>query len=180
MADKIINQSFVTTDSSDRIRRPTSSGVKTLTASGLLLGFSLGGLIIEIVVHLLLQWSYILSNIFPMDTLPGLRVNIFSDGVFDLTMWLIAVTGLGLLWWSIKQGAHLAMTTRAFIGWNIVGWGGLTLFDSIVFHTLLRLHQLRQVSNFLVYEIAYFVIGLLLVLAGLLIARSKSTEISAR
>jgi len=41
MADKIINQSLVTTDSSDRIKSPTSSGVKTLTASGLLLGFSL-------------------------------------------------------------------------------------------------------------------------------------------
>jgi len=34
MADKIINQSLVTTDSSDRIKSPTSSGVKTLTASG--------------------------------------------------------------------------------------------------------------------------------------------------
>jgi len=43
------------------------------------------------------------------------------------------------LWWSIKQGAHLAMSTRAFIGWNIVGWGGLALFDSIVFHTCLGL-----------------------------------------
>ncbi len=180
MADKIINQSLVTPDSSDRIPSPTSSGVKTLTASGLLLGFSLGGLIIEIVVHLLLQWSYILSNIFPMNTLAGLQVNIFSDGMFDLTMWLIAVAGLGLLWWSIKQGAHLAMSTRAFIGWNIVGWGGLALFDSIVFHTLLRLHQLRQVSNFLVYEIAYFFIGLLLVIAGLLIAGSKPTELEVR
>lgn len=121
MADKIINQSLVTTDSSDRIPSLTSSGVKTLTASGLLLGFSLSGLIIEIVVHLLLQWSYILSNIFPMNTLARLQVNIFSDGMFDLTMWLIAVTGLGLWWWSIKQGAHLTMSTRAFIGWNIAG-----------------------------------------------------------
>jgi len=62
MADKIINQSLVT-DSSDRIKSPTSS--KDVDRFRLVTW--LGGLIIEIVVHLLLQWSYI-PNIFPMNT----------------------------------------------------------------------------------------------------------------
>jgi len=57
--DKIINQSLIMIVQTGITSTP--SGVKTLTGSGLH-WLSLGGLIIEIVVHLLLQWSYIISK----------------------------------------------------------------------------------------------------------------------
>ena len=147
--------------------------IKTFRLAGFLLGFGLGGFIDAIVLHMLLQWHHMISGRVSMDTFAGLRRNVVGDGVFSAGMWLITVTGLGVLWRSIQQNPVVPLTTSAFIGWIVIGWGGFHLFDSIVFHALLGLHHIRQVPNFLVYDIAFFLIGFGLIGVGYLMTRKQ-------
>ncbi|MGG6242461.1 DUF2243 domain-containing protein [Nodosilinea sp. AN01ver1] len=146
---------------------------KAFQLAGFLLGFGLGGFIDAIVLHMLLQWHHMISGRVPMDTLVGLRRNVVGDGVFGAGMWLITVLGLGVLWRSIQQSPVVPLTTPAFIGWILIGWGGFHFFDSIVFHALLGLHHIRQVPNFLVYDIAFFLMGFGLIGVGYLMTRKQ-------
>ena len=50
------------------------------TVAGLLLG--LGGFFDGIILHQLLQWHHMLSNIYPPDTVSNLQHNTLWDGVF--------------------------------------------------------------------------------------------------
>lgn len=118
-----------------------------------LLGFGLGGFLDGIILHQILQWHHIISNLIPMNTLTGLQKNAVGDGIFSMGMWLVAVRGFGVLWQNIQQKRSL-ISTQKLLGWIVAGWGGFNIFDSIVFHWLLRLHHIRQVPNFLVYDIA--------------------------
>jgi len=49
--------------------------------------------------------------------------------------------------------------------------GGFQLFDGIVDHKLLRLHQIRYVENVLLYDVIWNGIALLLLLVGYLLFR---------
>ncbi|MEB3282888.1 MAG: DUF2243 domain-containing protein [Lyngbya sp.] len=149
----------------------TSSESKTLILASFLLGFGLGGFIDGIVLHQLLQWHHMIANLVPTNTLAGLETNTVADGVFNAGMFMITVVGLSLLWQSIKQNPYFSLSTRAFIGWNLIGWGGFNLFDSVVFHAILRLHHIRQVPNFIIYDIGFFLIGGFLILAGIVLTR---------
>uniref|UniRef100_A0ACD5GNJ8 DUF2243 domain-containing protein n=1 Tax=Desertifilum tharense IPPAS B-1220 TaxID=1781255 RepID=A0ACD5GNJ8_9CYAN len=153
-------------------------GIRQLRIAAFLLGFGLGGFIDAIALHMILQWHHIISNLVPMDTLADLQINVWGDGIFSAGMWLITVIGLGLLWNALKQNPILPLSTQAFIGWIVVGWGGFNTFDSIVFHAILKLHHIRQVPNFLVYDISFFILGLLLIAIGFWLTREKSSGVS--
>lgn len=141
--------------------------------AGGLLGFGLGGFIDAIVLHMLLQWHHMISSRVSMNTLAGLQMNTVGDGVFSAGMWLITVIGLGVLWRGMQKAPILPLTTSGFIGWILMGWGGFHLFDSIVFHALLRLHHIRQVPDFLAYDIAFLLIGLVLIGVGFWMTRKQ-------
>jgi uncharacterized membrane protein len=141
--------------------------------AGGLLGFGLGGFIDAIILHMLLQWHHMISSRVSMNTFAGLKINVVGDGIFSAVMWLITVIGLGVLWRGVQRAPIVPLATTAFIGWIFVGWGVFHLFDSIFFHALFRLHHIRQVPDFLVYDISFFLIGLLLIGAGLWMTRKQ-------
>lgn len=141
--------------------------------AGGMLGFGFGGLFDAIVLHLLLQWHHMISNQVSMNTLAGLQVNILGDGVFSAAMGLIIAIALGVLWRGMQKAPILPLTTPAFIGWILVGWGSFHLFDSIVFHALFKLHHIRQVPNFLGYDIAFLLVGLVLIGLGYWMTRRQ-------
>lgn len=47
-----------------------------------------------------------------------------------------------------------------------LGTGGFQLFDGIVDHKLLRVHQVRYVDNLIVYDIAWNAGAILLIVTG--------------
>lgn len=148
--------------------------VKSFKVAGFLLGFGLGGFIDAIVLHMLLQWHHLVSSRVPMNTLAGLQRNVVWDGVLSAAMWLVTVTGLGVLWRSVQQTPIVPLTTSAFVGWILIGWGGFQIFDSIFFHALLGLHHIRHVPNFMVYDLGFFLIGIGLLGVGYLMARNPA------
>ncbi|MBD2110082.1 DUF2243 domain-containing protein [Nodosilinea sp. FACHB-13] len=154
--------------------RASSAPTNAFRAAGFLLGFGLGGFIDAIVLHMLLQWHHLISSRVSMDTLAGLQVNVLADGAFSAGMWLITVVGIGVLWRSAQKTPTVPLTTSAFVGWILMGWGGFQLFDSIFFHALLGLHHIRHVPNFMVYDIAFFLLGFGLIGVGYLMTRNQA------
>ncbi|MBD1918274.1 MULTISPECIES: DUF2243 domain-containing protein [Cyanophyceae] len=147
--------------------------VRSFKVAGFLIGFGLGGFIDAIVLHMLLQWHHLVSGRVPMNTLVGLQRNVMWDGVLSAGMWLVVVVGLGVLWRGVQQTPIVPLTTSAFVGWILMGWGGFQLFDSVFFHALLGLHHIRPGPNYLFYDAAFFLIGLVLLGLGFLMTRNQ-------
>ncbi len=174
MSNRNVQTSF-STGEEERDRIPWPKPAKPFKIAGWLLGFGLGGFVDGIVLHMLLQWHHMISGRVSVNTLPGLQMNAVGDGVFSAGMWLITVIGLAVLWRSMQRVPVVPLTTPAFVGWILIGWGSFHVFDSIVFHAVLRLHHIREVPNFLAYDIGFFLIGLLLIGVGFLLTRNQVT-----
>ncbi len=66
-------------DSATGRSRTLADGVsrRALIGAGVF-GFGFSGLIDVLLIHHILQWHHLLSGIYPMNTLAGLRMNIWS------------------------------------------------------------------------------------------------------
>ena len=161
------------TGSSTRSRlrgRETANGVSVrgLLGAGVF-GFGFSGLIDVLLLHLVLQWHHLVSGIYPMGTLAGLRTNVLADGLFSIAMVVIACIGAGVLWRSERRSdVRLAMQPLA--GSALIGLGVFDLFDAIVDHALLSFHQpLSQGGQ---YNPHWTAVSLLFVLAGYYVYRT--------
>jgi uncharacterized membrane protein len=146
-------------------RAAATKTTQPLIRSGLVLGFGLGGFFDGIVLHQLLQWHHLVSNLVPMDTLPGLELNTLWDGIFHILMYGITALGLVLMWRAIQNPAT-DQSPRLMLGAVLVGWGIFHIFDSVVNHWLLQVHHIRPGQDELAYDIGYFIIGLVLIFIG--------------
>ena len=77
-----------------------------LRNAGILLGLGLGGFFDGIVLHQLLQWHHMVSNVdrFSPETVPGLRINTLADGLFHAVTYIFTVLGVALLWRALRAG----------------------------------------------------------------------------
>ena len=91
------------------------------TTAGILFGLGLGGFFDGIVFHQILQWHHMVSGIASPDTVAGLRLNTFWDGMFHLVTYLFVGAGLLLLWRSGHRGT-LHWSIRPFIATLLLGW----------------------------------------------------------
>jgi len=121
--------------------------------SSFLLGFSLGGFIDGILLHQVLQWHHLLSNV---DRVRDLRTQILADGLFHVLMYVLAVLALvrlGRAWerGSVPApGALLVRMLYGFAAWQAV--------DVVGFHWLVGIHRVRvDVPNPLFWDVAWLV-----------------------
>jgi len=148
---------------------------RALIAAGVF-GFGFSGLIDVLVLHHILQWHHLLSGIYPMNTLKGLRTNLLADGVFSVVMLLIMGVGAGLLWQSERR-TDSPLAVRPLFGAAIIGLGVFDVYDSVVDHALLGLHQPvgpggQSLSLGGAYNPHWIVVSLLFVIAGYYIYRT--------
>ncbi len=110
-----------------------------LLGSGVL-GVGLGAVLDVLVFHLVLQWHHLLSATYPPDTLGGLRANVYFDGVFALAALAVAAVGAALVWRGLNRSARPHPPVRA-LGSVLVGVGAFNVFDGVVDHYVLGLHD---------------------------------------
>jgi uncharacterized membrane protein len=127
--------------------------------AALLLGIATMAAVDEIVFHQILAWHHFYDNATP-------DIALLSDGLLHAAELFFFVAGFFLM-----LDARRRRTFRAAAGWAgfLVGLGSFQLWDGIIDHKLLRLHQIRYGVDILPYDIAWNAGGLLLLAAGVIL-----------
>lgn len=149
---------------------------RTLTLPGVVLGLGLGGFIDGILLHQVLQWHHMATGTgeHPATTLSGLETNTLLDGFFHLATWVFVVAGSVLTVREWRRGG-LAPAWKAHIGSLLFGWGVFNLVEGVIDHQILGIHHVRDDLGAPVgWDIAFLVLGAVLVAAGLGLARAAS------
>ena len=136
-------------------------------APAILLGVGLGGFIDGIVLHQMLQWHSMLSNIVRPSTMEALHLNMFWDGVFHAATWLVTFVAVMLLWRSGKRGTNPSLGT--FLGAMVMGWGAFNLVEGLINHHVLELHNVREVAEPTVWNVAFLALSAAIFLIGLVV-----------
>jgi len=114
----------------------------------------------EIIFHQLLGWHHFYDRSTP-------AVGLFSDGILHAAE-LIALVGGFFIFADLRS--RRALVPRAAWAGFFVGAGGFQLFDGVVDHKVLRLHQIRYgVPDLLPYDLAWNAAGALLLVVGIAI-----------
>lgn len=137
-----------------------------LVRAGLVLGFGMGGFLDGIILHQVLQWHHFISNIYPTTTIQALEINTLWDGIFHSATYVIILVGLILLWRAVNR-TDVPQSPRTIFGAFLLGMGSFNIFDSIVNHWILQIHHIRSGSNEFAYDLAFFVIGIILAVFGM-------------
>lgn len=137
--------------------------------AGALLGFSLGGFFDGILLHQILQWHHLLSNV---EAAQDMRLQILADGLFHALMYLIAAAALYKLWRArslyAQAGADVALWSHA-----LIGFGTWHILDSVLSHWLTGIHRIRPDSaSPLFWDLLwFFAFGVLPLVLGWMLRR---------
>ncbi|TXK45855.1 DUF2243 domain-containing protein [Pontibacter qinzhouensis] len=126
-----------------------------------LVGVGVMAAVDEIIFHQILAWHHFYDR-------STTEVGLMTDGLLHAAELIAVVAGFFMLLDLRRQDA--LVTGRAW-AWFFLGLGSFQLFDGIVDHKVLRLHQIRYVENLLPYDISWNAAGLLLLLIGLYLWR---------
>ncbi|MFF5111615.1 DUF2243 domain-containing protein [Streptosporangium sp. NPDC000509] len=156
------------------------AGAGRIALPGAVLGVGLGGFVDGILLHQILQWHHMLSSTntdnigvryYPVDTVPGLRMNTLWDGLFHAFTWLAVLIGLGLLYSRVLHSRGRVWRSRKLWGWILVGWGVFNLVEGVIDHHLLGIHHVRTGPYQTWWDLGFLLLGALLVLGGWLLQR---------
>jgi len=125
-----------------------------------LLGAATMAAIDEIVFHQILAWHHFYDH----STLP---VGLLSDGLLH-TAELIGLVAGFVLFADLRR-RHALSPAHAWAG-LFFGLGGFQLFDGIVDHKLLRIHQVRYGVDILPYDLAWNGAAVVLLAVGAVLA----------
>lgn len=137
------------------------SDLKRSVTATIPLGIGMMAAIDEIIFHQLLGWHHFFDWGTP-------AFSLLSDGLLHSGELIFFVLGF-FIFTDLRRRKTLNRTA-AWAGF-FFGLGAFQLFDGIVDHKLLRLHQIRYVENILLYDLIWNAFGLLLLLTGWLIYR---------
>ncbi|MFF8653639.1 DUF2243 domain-containing protein [Streptomyces huasconensis] len=141
----------VPTGATDARPRPERS-----LAVSALIGVAVMAALDEIVFHQILHWHHFYDR-------STLGVGLLSDGLLHTGELLALVAGF-FLFADLRRRRALSVT-HAWAGF-FLGLGLFQLFDGIVDHKLLRLHQVRYGVDVTPYDWAWNAAGLVLLLVG--------------
>lgn len=131
--------------------------------SGCLFGVGLVAFIDETVFHQLLHWHHFYDQ-------STTEIGLISDGFFHALSWFATIGGL-FLFADLRR--RDALLLRRWLGGIMLGAGGFQLYDGIIQHKLMRLHQIRYVDNVLLYDIVWNVLAALLIVVGAVMLTTK-------
>lgn len=134
------------------------------------IGVGLMAAVDEIVFHQILAWHHFFDR-------STSAVALLSDGLLHAAELLLLAAGFYRFVQLSWRGAisRLHAWTGLFLG-----AGAFQLFDGIVNHKVLRLHQVRYVDNLLPYDLAWNAAGVLLCAIGIGLWRMAGAALRQR
>jgi len=143
--------------------QPTRARRASLGAAALV-GAGVMAAVDEIVFHQVLAWHHFYDR-------STTTVGLLSDGLLHAAELLAVVAGFFLLLDLRRRGA---LDARAGWAGALLGAGAFQLFDGVVVHKVLGLHQVRYDVDLLPYDVAWnAAAAVLLVLGAVLAWRSR-------
>jgi len=135
---------------------------RSLLWPAVLVGIGVAGSLDEIVLHQLLRWHHFYDR-------GSQAAGLIADGIFHLGS--TAALGIGLVLlvqrWRTGRGP-----LRQAVAGILLGAGGFNLYDGIIQHKLLGLHQVRaEAPNNLPYDLVFIGLAAVILLAGLVLLR---------
>lgn len=131
--------------------------------AAVLIGVGTMAAIDEIVFHQLLAWHHFYDRSTP-------EIALISDGFLHAAELLAIVAGFFLF--SDLRRSHALVPLQAWAGF-FIGLGIFQLFDGIVDHKILRVHQVRYDVDVFFYDLVWNFVGVVLLLIGIYL-RSKA------
>ncbi|HYN66397.1 MAG TPA: DUF2243 domain-containing protein [Ornithinibacter sp.] len=159
--------------------QPRGAGAPS-RAPGLLFGLGLGGFVDGIVLHQLLQWHHIVSDVeaYPTTTVAGLEMNTLADGFFHAVMWFVVLAGSIAMLKAWREG-RVAPSWSFHFGLVLAGWGIFNVREGLVNHQVLGIHHVRDdLGAPLSWDIGFLVVSLLLIVGGLALYRRGAASIT--
>ncbi|MCT2584569.1 DUF2243 domain-containing protein [Actinophytocola gossypii] len=137
----------------------TRTGLRPSVLAAGLIGVAAMAAVDEVVFHQILGWHHFYDRATP-------AVGLLSDGLLHAAE-LVALAG-GFFWFAdIRRRG--ALVPLAAWGGFLLGAGAFQLFDGLVDHKVLRVHQIRYGVDLLPYDLAWNGAAVLLLLAGALV-----------
>jgi uncharacterized membrane protein len=132
--------------------------------SGILAGIGLAAFIDETVFHQLLHWHHFYDS-------STLAVGLVSDGLFHAFGFTAMVVGLFLMADALRRGSFIP---KRWWGAVFLGWGGFQLYDGIVQHKVLRLHEIRYHVTLWPYDLTWNGVAVIMIIAGILLLQGRA------
>lgn len=127
--------------------------------SGALFGVGLIAFVDEAVFHQLLHWHHFYDR-------GTSDLGLVSDGFFHAVSWFATIAGLFLLADLRRLGA---LRWSRWVGGVLVGAGAFQLWDGLVHHKLLGIHQVRYVDDLLPYDLVWNLSAVAALTAGIVV-----------
>jgi uncharacterized membrane protein len=127
--------------------------------SGVLFGVGLIAFVDEAVFHQLLHWHHFYDR-------STTEIGLVSDGLFHAISWFATIAGL-FLFADLRRRRALWM--QRWVGGVLTGAGGFQLYDGLIQHKVLGLHQIRYVEDVLPYDVTWNASAAALVIAGVVL-----------
>lgn len=127
--------------------------------SGILFGFGVIAFIDEVVFHQLLHWHHFYDK-------STSNIGLVSDGLFHAFSFF-ATIGSSFMLADLRR--RDAFWLRRWIGGVLLGSGSFQLYDGIIQHKLMRLHQIRYNVDIAPYDWVWNLAALALLIAGIVI-----------
>jgi uncharacterized membrane protein len=131
------------------------------------IGVGIMAAIDEIVFHQILGWHHFYDRSTP-------QIGLLSDGLLH-TAEIVVIVAAFFAFADVRR--RHALAPMSAWGGFFLGLGAFQLFDGIVDHKLLRLHQVRYgVDDLLAYDLGWNIAGAILLLVGAVLAWWSRTE----
>jgi uncharacterized membrane protein len=144
---------------------PTEPAVERRTArsiwSGALVGVGVAAFVDETVFHQLLHWHHFYDR-------STTAVGLVSDGIFHAGGFTSLVVGLFLMADALRRRGFVPKRWWAAL---LMGAGGFQLYDGLVQHKLLGLHQIRYHVTIWPYDLTWDVVAAALIIVGAVLTR---------
>jgi len=151
-------------------RAASGAAVGRSITAGVLMGVGVAAFIDETVFHQLLHWHHFYDK-------STAEIGLVSDGFFHAGGWLAMVVGLFMF--ADLQRRRETVPKRLWAG-ALIGWGAFQLYDGLIQHKILGLHQIRYGVDLTVYDLAWNISGAVGLLAGIALLVGRARPVTPR
>lgn len=149
-------------------RRTVAAEPSRSAWSGALVGIGMMAAVDEIIFHQILSWHHFYDGATP-------EIGLLTDGLLHSAELIAIVAGFFMLL-DLRRKQTL-FKPKAWAGF-FIGAGSFQLFDGLVDHKVLRLHQIRyNVPDLLPYDLSWNLFALIILIIGLAQNRRANKEL---